>query len=70
MSPDYMMNDPADFFAWMIFTACIIGWIGGCLMLLAETFVEIRLTLKGIPLEERLQRRGVLKKYIRSDDLE
>jgi len=70
MSPDYMMNDPADFFAWMIFSACIIGWIGGLLMVLAEVFVEIRQTLKGIPLEERLQRRGVLKKYIRSDDLE
>ena len=70
MSPDYMMNDPVNFFAWIIFTGFFIGWICGCLMLLAETFVEIRLTLKGIPQEERLQRRGVLKKYIRSDDLE
>ena len=70
MSPDYMMNDPLNFFAWMIFTAFIVGWFAGCLLVLAEVFVEIRLTLKGIPLEERMQRRGVLKKYIRSDNLE
>jgi len=70
MSPDYMMNDPVNFFAWMIFTACIVGWIGGLMMILAETFAEIRLTLQGVSIEERLQRRGVLKKYIRRDDLE
>ena len=70
MSPDYMMNDPGYFLAWMIFTACAMGWICGMLMLLAETFAEIRLTLQGVSIEERLQRRGVLKKYIRSDDLE
>ena len=70
MSPDYMMNNPADFFAWMIFTAFLLGWFGGCLLVLTEVFVEIRQALNGIPLEERLQRRGVLKKYIRSDDLE
>jgi len=70
MSPDYMMNDPANFFAWMIFTACAVGWVGGCLMVLAEVFVEIRLTLQGVTIVERWQRRGVLKKYIRSDNLE
>jgi hypothetical protein len=70
MSPDYMMNDPADFFAWMIFTACLIGWIGGCLILIADTFTEIRMALQGVPLEERLKRHRVPKKYVRSDDLE
>jgi hypothetical protein len=70
MSTDYMMSEPAEFFAWMIFTTCLIGWIGGCLIVIADTFTEIRMALQGVSIEERLQRRGVLKKYIRSDDLE
>ncbi len=70
MSPDYMMSDPANFFAWMIFTTCIIGWIGGCLIVVAEIFTEVRMALQGVSIEDRPNGHRILKKYVRRDDLE
>lgn len=70
MSPDNITSDPANFFAWMIFTTFIIGWFGGCLVVLADLFSEIRLILQGVPREERPKGHRVLKKYVRRDDLE
>ena len=70
MSLEFMMSGPANLFAWMIFTTCIIGWFGGCLMVLAEVFVEIRLTLRGIPLEERPKESRSLSHYVKRNELD
>ncbi len=70
MNAEYVITEPIGFFAWLIFGTFLLGWFSGCLIFVAEIFTEVRMALQGVPREERPKGHRILKKYIRSDDLE
>jgi hypothetical protein len=70
MNLEDVMSEPLGFFAWLVFGTFLLGWLGGCLIVMAEVFTEVRMTLQGVPVEERPKGHRVLKKYVRRDEFE
>ena len=70
MNLEDVMSEPLAFFAWLVFGTFILGWFGGCLIVMAEVFTEVRMALQGVPAEERPKGHRVLKKYMRRDEFD
>lgn len=70
MITDYMTMEPLGFIAWLMYGTFLLGWFGGCFAVISMLFTEVRMTLRGVPREERPKGHRVLKKYVRRDDLE
>ena len=70
MNIEYAITTPVGIIVGLIALPFILGWLGGCLMVVAEIFTEIRLILQGVPYEERAKRHRVLKGYVQRESLD
>ena len=51
MSTDYMTMEPLGLIAWLMYGTFLLGWFGGCLVVISMLFTEVRMTLRGVPRE-------------------
>tara|TARA_B110000483_G_C18083053_1_gene498847 strand:- start:175 stop:396 length:222 start_codon:yes stop_codon:yes gene_type:complete len=70
MNIEYAITTPVGIIVGLIALPFILGWLGACLMVVAEIFTEIRLILQGVPYEERAKRHRVLKGYVQRESLD
>jgi hypothetical protein len=69
MNIDYIITTPEGIIVGLFVLPFMLGWLGACLMAVAEIFIEVRLILRGIPFEERVKRHRVLKDNIQRESL-
>ena len=67
---DYAITTPVGIIVGLFVLPFMLGWLGACLMAVAEIFIEIRLILQGVPFEERAKRHRVLTPYVERESLD
>tara|TARA_B110000211_G_scaffold228245_1_gene284183 strand:+ start:808 stop:1029 length:222 start_codon:yes stop_codon:yes gene_type:complete len=70
MNIEYAMTTPVAIIVWLFVLPFMLGWLGACLIFIAEGFTEIRLILQGVPFEERAKRHRVLTPYVERESLD